>query len=137
MWKCIKNRSKLTWNGNARQNVDNYLYRVGNINDVKLINLFTFNEQKFSNGNLSITIYDVLQTSGDGTKVEISQDVNGNQFNASYNKNITKETWNNEVIKFNGNGIALIKITYQDNNLDIKYEVEVIVLLFVTIPSLT
>lgn len=110
------------------ENIDDYLYRVGNSSEVKIENLFTLNEQKYNNGTLTVKIYDVLQTSGDQEKIEIETNDN-NSFSAIYNTTISKSNWNNETIKFNGNGIALIQITYQDtiNNEIIKYIVEVIV----------
>ena len=63
------------------ENIDDYLYRVGNSNEVKLENLFTLNEQKYNNGTLTVKIYDVLQTSGDHEKVEIETNYN-NSFSA-------------------------------------------------------
>lgn len=105
-------------------NIDDYLYRVGNSNEVKIKNLFNLEQQKLHNGNLTLTIYDVLQTSGDGNKVEIANEVNS-AFSAIYNKNISQSNWETEAIKFNGNGIALIQLIYQDNNTE--YLVDVIV----------
>lgn len=107
-------------------NIDDYLYRVGNSNDVKLQNLFNLEQQKLHNENMTLTIYDVLQTTGDGNKVEIANDGN-NAFSAVYNKNVLKANWEKEIIKFNGNGIALIQLAYQDHNSNTEYMVDVIV----------
>ena len=84
--------------GIAFENIDKYIYRVGNKNSVKLGNLFTANEELMGE-NLSV-----------GFKVTKG---NGN-VSGTYTEN--SSNWADGTIKFSGTGIISITITDEYSN---------------------
>lgn len=101
------------------ENTKTYLYRVGNKNAISLRNLFMTISDITENATL--TIYDASKTYGGGLKQEISTSSTG--FAATYTKELTASNWENSTIKFNGNGVAILELQYQDKKIELALEV--------------
>ena len=85
-----------------------YLYRIGNQNDITLADLFI--NSKPSN-NIALEIYDLTASSTGNTLIgsdtSFIATINGT---VSAKADLSKESWSSTSIKFNGTGIAKIKI---------------------------
>lgn len=82
---------------------NNYLYRVGNSNNITLGQLFK--TAKPGKGNISVAIYDASV----GKAVTIDK-LTGNHLTAAYTKTLTAGTWATSEIDFGGTGVAIIEI---------------------------
>ena len=101
--------------------IPSFLYRVGNDNAITLGTLFNTIEE-FS-GNATLTIYDASQKSGTTYKEINTSNPN---LNASYDdaKTLSYSDWASKEITFEGEGVAIIEITY--NKQTVKFAVEVV-----------
>jgi len=94
---------------------DNYLFRVGNGNAIKLSDLFHAEKANKAVEIIDVTIFDKIQ----GADVEISKNQSDN-FWGVYTSNTN---WENATIQFGGTGVATIKVETSQGPATIAVEV--------------
>lgn len=94
---------------------NDYLYRVGNGNAIKLSSLFTSEKP---GDNITLTIYDAKMSTTDRSEISTTSG-----FKATYTKTLNSENWENSTIDFDGIGVAIIVIENSKGTCEVAVEV--------------
>ena len=93
---------------------DTFIYKIGNNDAISFTSLFKLAEGKNVDDKVvSIDVYDASLTGSNNTYQHISTNTN-NSFNASINQ-YNGTNWNEQTIKFNGEGVVIIEISTNSN----------------------